>query len=74
MRTNSGQAALVSAWAVSESMVAAPVATAAGSPHDITSPFDVASDHAIRELDAHVLGLHVHMRLSRSRTSAREGH
>ena len=68
MRTNSGQAALVSAWAASESMATAPVAAAAGSPHDIASPFDVASDRAIREID-------VRLRLSRlGRASSRKGH
>jgi hypothetical protein len=75
MRTNSGQTVLVSAWAASESMATAPVGTAAGSPHDIASLFYGASDRAIREIDAYVLGLHVHVRLSRlGRASSREGH
>lgn len=75
MRTNSDQTAVVSAWAASESMATAPVATAAGSAHDIASPFDVASDRATREIGAYVLGLHVHVRLSRlGLASSREGH
>ena len=64
MRTDSGPTAVVSAGAASESMAAAPVAAAADSPHDIASPFYVASDRATREIDAYFFGLHVHMRLS----------
>lgn len=52
MRTNSGRTALESAWAATESMA---------------TQFDIASDGAIREIDAYVLGLHVHMRFSRFR-------
>ena len=58
MRTNSGQTALESAWAATESMA---------------TQCDVASDRAIREIDAYVLGLHIHVRLSRcERASSRE--
>jgi hypothetical protein len=67
MQTDSARTAPVSAWDASESFATAPLTTAAGSPHDIASLFYVASDRAIREIDAYVLGLHVRMRLSRLR-------
>jgi hypothetical protein len=63
MRTNSGQTHLVAA--LDGSIATAPATTAARCPHDSASTFDIASDGAIREIDAYVLGLHIHMRFSR---------
>jgi hypothetical protein len=73
MRTKLSHAELISVQAASGSMVTVPAERVAGPRRDIVSPF--ASEAALREIDAYVLGLRVHVRLSRPRwAGSRAGH